>query len=107
MPTKQPKLVTRTVRLDALQPWPRNYREHPPQQVEAIAASLNTFTQVKNIVCVERDGVPFVVGEYHFTEGGSVRVEDIAFWMTYLRERGDLTADWLEPSAVATSGYLD
>lgn len=47
------------------------------------------------------------MGEYHFTEGGSVRVEDIAFRMTYLRERGDLTADWLEPSAVATSGYLD
>ena len=31
-------------------PWPRNYNQHPQTQIEALAASLTTFGQPKNIV---------------------------------------------------------
>ena len=31
-------------------PWPRNYNQHPASQIEALAASLTTFGQPKNIV---------------------------------------------------------
>ena len=31
-------------------PWPRNYNQHPESQIEALAASLTTFGQPKNIV---------------------------------------------------------
>lgn len=44
-----------TVALDSLQPHPRNYRAHPEEQVEAIAASLKQFGQYRPIV-VSSDG---------------------------------------------------
>ena len=44
-----------TVAIDALQPHPRNYRAHPEEQVEAIAASLEQFGQYRPIV-VSSDG---------------------------------------------------
>jgi len=44
-----------TVALDSLQPHPRNYRAHPEEQVEAIAASLQQFGQYRPIV-VSSDG---------------------------------------------------
>lgn len=45
------------------------------------------------------------VGKYHFTKHGNVNLDDVAFWLDYLRERGDVTADWLTPDQVATNRY--
>lgn len=45
------------------------------------------------------------VGEYHFTPHGNIRTKDVAFWLAYLRDRGDVTADWLTPEQVATNQY--
>ena len=45
------------------------------------------------------------VGEYHFTKHGNVKLDDVAFWLAGLRERGDVTADWLTPDQVATNKY--
>ena len=45
------------------------------------------------------------VGEYHFTQHGNVNLDDVSFWLDYLRESGDVTADWLKPEQVATNEY--
>ena len=45
------------------------------------------------------------IPDYHFTEHGSVRMEDIDKWMSYLGERGDLSADWLTKDQIATNQY--
>lgn len=51
-------------------------------------------------------GIPAeAIGEYHFTPGGAVRMEDVQWWIDYLRTRGDLTADWVQPGDVATDAY--
>jgi len=39
-----------TIRLDAYQPHPRNYNRHPAAQVKRIAASLQSFGQVRAVV---------------------------------------------------------
>ena len=44
-----------TVAIDSLRPHPHNYRRHPEEQVEAIAASLKQFGQYRPIV-VSSDG---------------------------------------------------
>ena len=51
-------------------------------------------------------GIPAdAIGEYHFTPGGAVRMPDVQWWIDYLRTRGDLTADWVQPDDVATDKY--
>lgn len=45
------------------------------------------------------------VGEYHFTPHGNINLDDVSFWLTYMRDRGDVTADWLMPGQVATNEY--
>ena len=51
-------------------------------------------------------GIPVeAVRPYHFTEHGTVRHDDVVFWMDYLRERGELTEDWVTPEDVATDKY--
>lgn len=47
-------LTPRLVELSALTPHPRNYREHPPEQVTEIAASMEQHGVYQNIV-VARD----------------------------------------------------
>jgi ParB-like chromosome segregation protein Spo0J len=36
--------------IDTLSPHPRNYNQHPPAQIERLAASLSRFGQVRPIV---------------------------------------------------------
>lgn len=51
-------------------------------------------------------GIPAdAIGEYHFTPSGAVRMGDVQWWIDYLRTRGDLTADWVQPGDVATDAY--
>lgn len=47
------------------------------------------------------------VGEYHFTPGGEVRPADVDYWLSWMKEKGEITADWLTPSDVATNAYLE
>lgn len=42
---------------------------------------------------------------YHFTENGCVRHGDIEFWMDYLKERGDMTEEWVSADDVGTDEY--
>jgi hypothetical protein len=41
--------------IESLTPHPRNYRVHPPEEIEHLQASLEQFGQTKNVV-VARDG---------------------------------------------------
>lgn len=50
-------------------------------------------------------GIPAAsVRDYHFTENGKVRLQDVEVWLDYLIERGDV-ADWVDLGMVATDEY--
>ena len=46
------------------------------------------------------------IADYHFTENGHVIAKDIQMWIDFMLERGDITADWLDPEMVG-SDYLN
>jgi hypothetical protein len=48
--------IEQTRDIDTLSPHPRNYNQHPPAQIERLAASLRQFGQVRPIV-VHRDTI--------------------------------------------------
>lgn len=48
--TPKSDITHATLSIDALQPHPRNYRSHPEQQRERLAASLRRFGQVRSVV---------------------------------------------------------
>ena len=89
--------------------WAQSNPETAEAFVTAIADAIDWIEdnqeEARGIIA-KYTGIPTeAVPEYHFTEHGRVRVQDVAAWMHYLRGRGDLTADWLEPGAVATDEY--
>ena len=49
------------IRVDDLLSWPRNYREHPPDQVERIARSLKQHGLYRN--CVVQAGTNRIITE--------------------------------------------
>ena len=42
---------------------------------------------------------------YHFTRDGIVVMEDIEFWMEFMKRQGDLKADWVRAEDIATNAY--
>ena len=42
------------IRLADYAPHPRNYNQHPPEQIEKLAASLRAFGQVRSVVVWRR-----------------------------------------------------
>ena len=49
---------------------------------------------------------PAHVGEYHFTPGAEVRMADIDYWLAWMKETGEIGADWLQASDIATNSYV-
>ena len=47
---RRPKFTTETVPLSKLKPHPKNYKDHPPDQIDHIAASLRANGLYRNIV---------------------------------------------------------
>lgn len=47
----------------------------------------------------------YAIPDYHFTPNGIVDPSSVGAWMDYLRERGDLTAEWVTPEMVFTNQY--
>lgn len=45
-----PRPTNQVIRLADYQPHPRNYNQHPPDQIEKLAASLQVFGQVRSVV---------------------------------------------------------
>src|SRR5487761_2447366 len=85
------------VQIDALAPHPRNYRKHPDQQINNLAASLVRFSQVRSIVVQEgADGRYLIVAGHGLVE--AARREG------YTERRADvIPATW---NATAIEGYL-
>ena len=55
--------------LDNLHAHPRNYNQHPPEQITKIALSLRTFGQTRSIVVWERpDGEYWIIAGHGVTE---------------------------------------
>lgn len=48
-------IPTEVVAIETLRPHPRNYKEHPEDQIENLVASLQQYGQTRNVV-VARDG---------------------------------------------------
>lgn len=71
-----------------------NFVEDNP---EASRAAVSKYTEIPE----------YAIIDYHFTENGLVDPASVGEWMDYLRERGDLTADWVTPELVFTNEYND
>lgn len=61
-------MQTITVKTAELSPWPRNYNRHDERQITALAASLRTFGQFKNIVVARRGGRLFTLAGHGLVE---------------------------------------
>ena len=59
------------------------------------AAIISTYTGVDQAY----------IGPYHYQPDARVVMEDVQFWLDYLVERGDVTADWLAVDTLATNQY--
>jgi len=58
------------------------------------------------VIIAKYTGIPEqYVPEYWFQENGVVIMEDVQMWMDFMRERGDLTADWVTVDMIATNEY--
>lgn len=83
-------IPTEVVSIESLRPHPRNYREHPEDQIEHLIASLQQFGQTRNVV-VARDGT-ILAGH------GVVDAAWRADWKTIEVRRMDLDPD--DPDAL-------
>lgn len=85
------------VPLVMLYPHERNYRQHPPEQVKRIKASLERFGQVRSIVVQSHeDGTYTIVAGHGVTEA--------AQQLKWYELRADILPHWWSPEQV--SGYL-
>lgn len=91
----------------------RIWARENPDQAEAFVTAIAEATQwvlenqdeAKEIIEHYTEIPAESQRNYHFTASGEVRMQDIEVWMEYLKERGDLTADWLKPEDVGTNIY--
>lgn len=91
----------------------RLWAQYNPEQAQAFTACVRDAiewiegNQAEAAGIVSKyTGIPATaIGAYHFTPGGAVRMADVQWWIDYLKERGDLTADWVQPGDVATDQY--
>jgi ABC-type nitrate/sulfonate/bicarbonate transport system substrate-binding protein len=91
----------------------RVWAENNPQEAAAFTHGLadaidwiEAHQDEAKAIIAKYTGIPKeAVPEYHFTPRGLINLEDVADWLGYLRERGDVTADWVTPEMVATNSY--
>ena len=91
----------------------RIWAENNPEQAEAfttgVSDAINWIEENQDeaaTIIAEYTGIPdYAVGDYHFTENGSVHMQDIQGWMDFLTDYGDLTNEFVTPEMVATNEY--
>jgi site-specific DNA-methyltransferase (adenine-specific) len=93
-----PDIQHAVIPLEALAPHPRNYRQHPEQQIARLAASLARFGQVRSIVV--QQGAP---GGHYLIVAGHGLVE-AARQQGYAELRADVIPATWTPEQV--EGYL-
>lgn len=91
----------------------RLWAQYHPEQAEAFVAGI--VDAVRYIEANQDAARPIVaaytgideqhVPDYHFQPDGIVVEDDVAFWLDYLLERGDVEADWLTPEQIASNLY--
>lgn len=92
----------------------RVWAQHNPQTARAFA--LGIADAVEWIEANQQEAAAIVgsytgidpahVGDYHFTPRAQVRLEDVAWWLDWMGETGEIEAHWLTPEDVATNSYL-
>lgn len=87
-------------------------KEHPKEAeafvgatVEAIAWIEDHPEEAKPIIARYTGVDVKYIPAYHFQPNGRVNMEDATFWLSYLRKRGDVKADWLKVEDFATNAY--
>lgn len=45
------------------------------------------------------------IPDYKFQPNGMVVMEDVEYWLDYMKRRGDVTADWITVDQIATNAY--
>jgi len=90
----------RMVPVASLYPHEKNYRQHPPEQIRKIKASLERFGQVRSIVIQEcENGSYTIVAGHGVVEAATqlkmseLRADVFASWVSETEIRGYLVAD--------------
>lgn len=73
--------------------------------VDAINWIEDNQQEAKEIVGSYTEIPADAISDYHFTENGQVRPDDVSDWLTYLLDRGDVEADWLQVEDIATNKF--
>jgi site-specific DNA-methyltransferase (adenine-specific) len=85
--------IEQTRDIDTLSPHPRNYNQHPPEQIERLAASLRQFGQVRPIVV---HGDTIVAGH-----GVYLAAQHLGYTSLRVTQLTHLPDDWTEEQAMA------
>lgn len=89
--------------------WAEDHPQLAQSFTTCVADAINWIeknqAEAKTIVAKYTGLKSEYVPDYHFTPNGQVRMDDVQFWMDYLKQRGDLTASWVKPENVATNQY--
>jgi DNA modification methylase len=85
--------IEQTRDIDTLIPHPRNYNQHPPAQIERLAASLRQFGQVRPIVV---HGDTIVAGH-----GVYLAAQHLGYTSLRVTQLTQLPDDWTEEQALA------
>jgi ABC-type nitrate/sulfonate/bicarbonate transport system substrate-binding protein len=87
-------------------------KEHPKEAQAFVGGIVQAIQWIEEnqkeaaAIVGKYTGIPKeYVPEYHFQPQGRVVMDDVRFWVDYLRRRGDLTANWVTPEMVATNEY--
>lgn len=89
--------------------WAEAHPKEAEAFVSGIVESINWIeanqAEAKKIIAkytgIEEKYVP----EYHFQKNGAVIMEDVKFWMEYMKSSGDLKVNWIKPEDIATNLY--
>lgn len=94
------------VLISSLYPHSRNYRQHPPEQIKKLKASLERWGQVRSIVAQRHeDGTYTIVAGHGIVQAAQELIDDN---MSYSERLGKLRTDVIPPSwsSEQISGYL-
>jgi ABC-type nitrate/sulfonate/bicarbonate transport system substrate-binding protein len=89
--------------------WARENPKAATAFVSGIVESINWIEanqdEAKKIISKYTGVDEKYVPVYHFQKNGVVIMDDVSFWMDFMKSIGDLNADWLKPEDIATNVY--
>lgn len=89
--------------------WARENPKAATAFVSGIVESINWIEanqdEAKKIISKYTGVDEKYVPVYHFQKNGVVIMDDVSFWMDFMKSIGDLNAGWLKPEDIATNVY--